>query len=174
MRWLRQPTHGVGERRVGESVGNGPGTTYCPDCEAIVSVRAPTCPQCGAPLNAPAGMYEDPERPGQMRYWNGSGWAPSAKNAKPIDRLAIVALVLAIAYFPLVSTVLLFAVPSLRAPVALVYWSATAFLGVRALRRISSGGSRGRGLAVAAIVITLILLAGWLVGTLAGVRTPIA
>ena len=51
----------------------------CPDCGKEVSPRAPTCPQCGAPLQAkPERTPEPSSRPVAVRrvgaYWEGIGF----------------------------------------------------------------------------------------------------
>ena len=44
---------------------SGESTTLCPDCGGTVSVRAPTCPHCGAPLQQVIKQRRQPTRPTQ-------------------------------------------------------------------------------------------------------------
>ncbi len=89
-----------------------------------------------APAAAPAGWYPDPTNGGQQRWWDGTRWYPSqggapAAAATGTDGFAIAALVISI-----LGGVILGAV-----------------FAVVALSRIKQRGTRGRGLAIAALVI---------------------
>lgn len=76
------------------------GTEACPDCSGTVSVRAFACPHCGAPLKQPAGMYDDPENPGQKRYWDGNAWAPPRPPGRGWNVSVVIAGIMAIGFLP--------------------------------------------------------------------------
>lgn len=100
----------------------------------------PPEPASGAPAPAPAAYGQAPP----PQYDQPMATYPAAPAGKPSKAMAIVALILA----------LLVCVPFLTAVIALV-------LGVIVLVRSTDAVNRGKGLAVAAIVIAVLAIVGW-------------
>lgn len=130
-------------------------TSTCPTCGGVVTGEQ--CPHCQGATNQPAGMYPDPETPGQMRYWDGAEWAAPGQKP-PTNWKAPVALVMSLLFWPLTGFVslLYFFWASLPRPVVflvlIAYWVTGVALGVAGLRQARRQG-RSPGVAIAALVI---------------------
>lgn len=150
------------------SAHDGSPTTQCPDCTGVVSVRAATCPHCGAPLKAAAGIYPDPET-GRGRYWNGNEWGSPTPS---MNTRALVAGGLGLGLFlvePFLYQILgrLIRNYTLTAVVMVGLAAFTIFWGVKALREAKQNDEQGKGFAIAGIacgavwvLISLVLLIG--------------
>jgi hypothetical protein len=71
--------------------------TRCPDCEAVVSKLAASCPKCGRPLAAPKGKPTSPATWGcaavialvALCWWVGKAGRDSAPSSVPSARVAV-------------------------------------------------------------------------------------